>query len=401
MLKSEIKTPYGAIVLTLAAIFAGGLVWVQSRLIEYPEPQIVVAMKKARKPMAVSRIERPKPAPVSMERLKTQGCVTDGLLSEYNPETENFIALINRSNCYYMHRAIETWLKPPDFQTIDFEMSQITKKDVVYGMFIAEAISTKADYYYSDDYQKKFDFKAMCREGTENAWGEHSCKPDFSKKEYREYLEYTTHKAIDLGVQSFTFGQIYWQEWSGVNYTKKIIKDMRDYAKKTGIDIVIGAQTGDNTDPEYLALFDYIEGGVGLHADGSVEEGPCYDHRGGCWALLWNKTFSSKAKNVLLHLDWTGIKSDDLDTFARMDQEERARTLQDLYLKFTSQNMGFLMPYFGVLDTENGGCHGPKKRFYSPDKAYSCKDEKIISDILSGKNKSSQLSERDEPNKSL
>jgi hypothetical protein len=35
-----------------------------------------------------------------------------------------------------------------------------------------------------------------------------------------------------------------------------------------------------------------------------------------------------------------------------------------------------------VLDTTNGGCYGPKKRFYSPSDAYSCKDEKAISRIL-------------------
>ena len=101
--------------------------------------------------------------------------------------------------------------------------------------------------------------------------------------------------------------------------------------------------------------------------------------------MLWNKTFSSKAKNVLLHLDWTGIVQDDLDKFARMGPELRAKTLQNLHKYFTAKNMGFLMPYFGVLDTNNGGCFGPKKRYYSPSSAYSCKDEDVINTILSGK----------------
>jgi hypothetical protein len=99
--------------------------------------------------------------------------------------------------------------------------------------------------------------------------------------------------------------------------------------------------------------------------------------------LLWNNLYASKAKNVLLHLDWTGIPSDDLDIFARMNQQKRAQTLQKLYDFFRSKNMGFMMPYFGVLDTNNGGCYGPTKKYYSPDNAYSCKDEDVINKIIS------------------
>lgn len=43
------------------------------------------------------------------------------------------------------------------------------------------------------------------------------------------------------------------------------------------------------------------------------------------------------------------------------------------------------MPYFGVLDKNNGGCYGPKKRYYSPDNAYGCRDEGAINAILAGK----------------
>jgi len=77
------------------------------------------------------------------------------------------------------------------------------------------------------------------------------------------------------------------------------------------------------------------------------------------------------------------VTYDDLDIFARMSAEKRAQTLENLYKKFTAQNMGFLMPFFGVLDNNNGGCRGPKKKFYSPDKDYSCKDENAINAILS------------------
>jgi hypothetical protein len=331
----------------------------------------------------VAETEKPPPPPVDMNRLKTQGCVADGLLTEYNPDQGEYIQLINRSNCYYLHRAIETWREPPDFEVIEKNMAQVVKSPVVYGMFIAEAIGTK-DGYKNEDTGHVFDFGRMCHNDTRGDWGEHTCKPTFSSEEYREYLKYITRRAIDLGVQSFTFGQIQLQESSLRNYAPQIVKDIRSYAKKKNVDVVIGAQTGSITDAKYLALFDYIEGGVGINSNGDIESGPCLSKRGICWALLWNKTFALKAKNVLLHLDWTGIPSDDLDIFARMSAQKRTETLQNLHSFFKQQDMGFLMPYFGVLNKENGGCFGPKKGFYSPSDAYSCKDEKAISRILGG-----------------
>ncbi|EKE19004.1 MAG: hypothetical protein ACD_9C00170G0002 [uncultured bacterium] len=392
-LKRKIKASHAFMIIIVAAFFVGGGFVLYVKNIKYEEAVIVAPIvKKQHKIMGYDMIKRPKPSPVSMKKLKSQGCVADGLLSEYNPENDKFIALINRSNCYYLHRAIETWLMPPDFETVGYVMSQIEKRDVVYGMFIAEAIDFRANYL-NELTGREFKFRDMCRKGSENVWGEGSCKPTFSSKEYRNYIQYITQKAIDAGVQSFTFGQIYMQEGGRKDYAPKIVSEMREYAEEKGVDIVIGAQTGSITDEKYLKLFDYIEGGVGLSVDGSVENGPCFSGRGGCWALLWHEDFSSKAKNVLLHLDWTGIPSDDLDIFARMDKEKRAQTLQYLYEKFSAKDMGFMMPYFGVIYKNNGGCYGPKKRFYSSDNAYSCQDENAINNILSGKNINSAISE--------
>jgi hypothetical protein len=347
----------------------------------YSPSPVFVQKKKTHEPMTFEKIERPIPAPVSMSRLKAQGCVADGLLSEYNPDREEYISLINRSNCYYLHRAIETWLTPPDFETVDYVMSHITKKEVIYGMFIAEAIRTNAVYLNKDE-NKNFDFGKMCQEGSEDTWGEHSCQPDFGSGEYRSYLKYITREAIDLGIQSFTFGQIYFQEGAGGDKIADVVKEMREYAKKKKVNIIIGAQTGKRTDPAFVSLFDYIESGTGIDENGNLPSGPCLDRWGGCWPLLWDKTYSQNAKNVLIALDWSGMKSDDLDVFTRMDKGKRVETLRNLYNYFTSKNMGFMMPFFGVLDKENGGCHGPKKRFYSPDNLYTCQDEDVINAIM-------------------
>ena len=323
----------------------------------------------------------PPPPPVNMDRLKKQGCVADGILTGYSPENMQFIELINRSNCYYLHRAIETWLTPPDFSRAETRKKLITKKDLVFGMFIAEALDTKASYY-NEKKNRDFDFSKMCHKGTANAWGEHTCRPAFSSEEYRDYVEQISRKAINLGVQSFTFGQIYWQEGSENQYAQEIIAGIRSYAKENSADVIIGAQTGSITDPQYLKLFDYIEGGVGIDGNGNIENGPCLSRRGGCWALLWHKNYANNANNVLLHLDWTGIPSDDLDIFARMSRAKRAQTLERLYNYFRGRNMGFMLPFFGVLYKNNGGCYGPEKKYYSPDNAYSCKDEDAINQIM-------------------
>jgi len=382
-LKNKIISFPLAIIIIL--IISGGFaVWFRNYVSEIEYSLSIVKIEPIAKPLRpFEKKERPKPGPVSMDRMKKQGCVADGILSGYGEDTENAVAMINRSNCYYLHRALETWASPPDFGYARQIMDKIKKPGIVYGMFIAEAIRENADYFYPNE-NRNFDFSEMCRKGSDNAWGEHTCRPNFKSKEYRNYIKYITQEAMDLGIQSFLFGQIYYQEsGSGENYTKKIISDMRKYANKQGIQIVIGAQTGSITDEKYLRLFDYIEGGVGIDAEGNIEDGPCWSHKESCWALLWNDRFSQKANNVFLHLDWSGLLYDDMSVFAKMDKNTRSETLKNLYRYFTSKNMGFMMPYMATLHRQNGGCYGPKKRFYSADNKYSCKDEDAIREIMS------------------
>jgi hypothetical protein len=330
----------------------------------------------------------PPPPPVDWAELQARGCVADGFLSGYGGDVESSIALINRSECYYLHRALETWLKPPDIKLARKIKAQVTRPNTVYGMFLAEAISTKSDYYYP--YQKRpFDFDKMCREGSKNAWGEHTCKPSLEKKEYQRYVRYITEQAMDMGVQVFLFGQVFYQDSPDPSKTNmpEMIAEMRHSAKERGIQIVIGAQTNDITDPGYLKLFDFIEGGVGLSAAGTVEEGACFSrwyHMPGdwCWALLWHDQFQSHAKHVLVHFDWSGKIGDDMSIFTRMTADKRKETLTNLQKYFQKQGVGFLMPYLATLHKDNGGCHGAKKRFYSASRKYTCNDEEVINTLL-------------------
>ncbi|MEK7494752.1 MAG: hypothetical protein AAB615_02705, partial [Patescibacteria group bacterium] len=330
----------------------------------------------------------PPPAPPSMDRMKKKGCVADGFLSGYGGDINSSIALVNRSQCYYMHRALETWLKPPDFKLARKIQEKVTKPNTVYGMFIAEAIKTNADYRFPAE-DRDFDFREMCRKGSKNYWGEHSCKPSLEREEYRKYIRYITEEAMNMGIQSFLFGQVFYQDSADLekSFMPEVIQEMREYAEFRGMEIVIGAQTNDITDEKYLRLFDYIEGGVGLLDDGRVEEGPCFSRwwkKPGdwCWALLWHHEFSDKANNVFLHFDWSGKLGDDMSVFTKMDEQERAETLRQLHRKFTSSGKGFLLPLLATLHKDNNGCHGPKERFYSASRKYSCQDEEVINDIL-------------------
>ena len=286
------------------------------------------------------------PPPPSMERMKKQGCVADGLFNGYGGDTKNTIKMINRSNCYYLHRSIETWLDPPDFKDIKKNMKKVKKgKELVYGMFIAEAIDTKADYFYPAE-DRDFDFSKMCKSGSKNFWGEHTCRPSLTRSEYRKYLRFITEQAMDLGVQSFMFGQIYYQDSVSEPIIPQVIKEMREYASFKGMEIIIGAQTNDIDDEKYLRNFDFIEGGVGVDGRGGVENGPCFSRwwqKEGdwCWALLWHEKYSQKANNVFVHLDWSGRKGDDMSTFALMNRSTRHKTLVNLHAELNLKISGF------------------------------------------------------------
>lgn len=381
------RVPFSMAVVFLIAISIGLIFIVQNISSKIPSDISAIVIPKIHKTQKVSVIERKfKPGPISMEILKTKGCVADGILSGYAGNTGSMVKLINRSECVYLHRSLETWAATPDFEKAAKIMDSVEKSRMVYGMFIAEALRKNADYFYADG-NRDFDFSKMCRDGTDNRWGEHTCIPDFEKKEYRRYIDYITRQAMDAGVQSFLFGQIYLQDTASSFNTSEapeIIAKMRQYAQEKGLQIVIGAQTNSITDEKYLKLFDYIEGGVGIDNAGNIEKGPCWSGKSSCWALLWNERYSSKANNVFLHLDWSGLLHDDMSKFARMNQKTRANTLEYLYQTFTSRGMGFMMPFLATINKNNGGCHGPMKRFYSPDNKYACKDENQINEILRG-----------------
>ncbi len=345
----------------------------------------MAALAEKEKPLFVAP---PKP---DMEKMKHLGCVADGFLSDYGNQREDMVKYINTSKCYYLHRALETWLEAPDFDKALEIKKDVKRDDIVYGMFLAEALNKNEKYFFPEE-NRFFDFGDMCRQGTNNVWGEHTCRPSFGSEEYRKYLREVTRRAMDMGIQSFLFGQISYQESKDLDpaWARIIVTDMRVYAEWLGMNIVVGAQTNDIDDVSYLGLFDYVEGGVGIDAFGkfprNAECHPRWWQKRGdwCWALLWNDRFAKKVENVFINLDWSGKVGDDMSHFTRMDSSERANTLKQLYDFFTRRDVGFLLPVLARLSIDNNGCTGITKHFYSPQKEFGCDDEQVIDDILSG-----------------
>ncbi len=327
------------------------------------------------------------PPPLNLADIRSRGCVADGLLSEYNhPETD--IPLARSSSCLYFHRALETWLDPPDFSDALAVIEEIGRDDVHYGMFLAEAIRTKANYLYRQE-GRDFEFSDMCRKQSRNFWGEHTCKPSLKKPEYQAYLKQVTRDAMDIGIRVFLFGQIHYQE-EKINFPKvdNVIRDMRAYADEKGYDILIGAQTGDITNRRYLGFFDFIEGGVGISAAGTVEDGPCFSKywkKPGdwCWPLMWHSRFKDRADNVFVYMDWNGQVGDDMHTFASLPEDARHRALQTIRSRMDSEGVSFFPPLITPLPKEGtANCSGPKKRFYSPSMDHGCRDYDAINALL-------------------
>lgn len=329
------------------------------------------------------------PPAIDMNRMKREGCITDRLLTEGFPEQGRAIQTVNRSGCYYLHRAVETWLEPPDWDEVDREMEKL-RDGFVIGMFIAEAIDVKDEYYYPDE-NRDFDFRAMCRPGSKNVWGEHTCTPYIGREEYRDYVRYIMYEGMRRGIQVFMFGQVHLQEDGNLEDSRlpELLDDMRRTADHMGIDILIGAQTNDIDREDYLHLFDFIEGGVGISPEGEIEDGPCFSRwwkKEGdwCWALLWHEHFANRAENVFVHYDWSGRIGDDMSTITRMDPSMRQKTTAQLHRYFTKRDIGFLLPFLTPLPEGNDGCTGASEHFYSADSRYSCDDEDAWNDILSG-----------------
>lgn len=323
-----------------------------------------------------------------MATIRNKGCIADGFLSGYGGDPARLAALLNRSQCLHLHRAIETWLAPPDFKQADRARRLIDKPGMTYGMFVAEAIPTEGTY--QDPLTgRTLEFGKMCRPGSQGMWGEKTCKANFASPEYRAYVRSITRQGIDWGIQNILIGQIYFQDNPGLRnpIAPAIVKEIRDYAAEKGKTVVVGAQTGDIDDEKYLKLFDYIEGGMGIDPKGQIETGPCFSYRAKqnknwCWPLMWHPRFADRAHNVLLHFDWSGLVDDDMSIYARMDRATRAKTILELKRRFTNEKFGFLVPYQAVVYRNNGGCHGPSPEFYTPDNNYSCRDENLMDQAL-------------------
>jgi len=320
-----------------------------------------------------------------MNAMKSRGCTFDGITTDPDPAGQ--AALVNRSPCQYLHRALETWTNPPDFDQARHVLSQMTKRGMVYGMFIAEAISTNKPYYYPDE-NRSFRFQDMCRPdpGAQDYWGPNTCIPSFQQPEYQKYVRYIVTRALDIGIQDLAFGQVYLVDDVSNPRLPALMADYRAIARNRGQRAILGGQTNDISNVSYLQSFDYVFGGVGERSDqppGYLEPGPCATKvTGFCWALLWTQPWISSARNVLINFDWASDRGDDSNVFAGMTPLERSTALAGYYNAFLGNNVGFLLPYSMPLAGAPDTCHGSNPWVYSPDNRFTCQDEAALSNAV-------------------
>ncbi len=304
-------------------------------------------------------------------------------------DSQEYFDMLDRSECAYLHRAIDSWDQPPDFSYVQESVSRVQG---VYGMFIAEAINVTARYYFPIE-ARYFDFEAMCGEGTVGSFGPGTCIPSLGTEEYRKYALFIAEEAIDLGVQDILFGQVYLQD-THLNETQRMLDLIRGYACSTGKTVLIGGQTNSIRDEAYLRNFDYVTGGLGLLPDGGIESANCSSQYSGfCWALLWHDQWRSRVNNVLIVLDWAAYE-DEIHRFARLERLERAEVLNEAHTILSGMGVGFIMPFRVLLNDGShnttgaiDNCYGYNEWMYSPSSSYThvhgCRDEHAINSILS------------------
>ena len=114
MKRVRIKTWKGTLLLTFLSGIIIGLVWLVSLDIE-----------------TESSAGTDRPVQL-LEAMRVRGCIADGILSGYGGDTRASVDLINRSECLYLHRALESWLNPPDFELARRIQKTFERSDLLY-----------------------------------------------------------------------------------------------------------------------------------------------------------------------------------------------------------------------------------------------------------------------------
>ena len=144
----------------------------------------------------------------NMDLIKMKGCGGWALMVSNGGDDRSSVAMINRSQCYYLHRALETWLEPPDFSKRRIGYIGRSRNRIRYmGCFSPRAIDEKRITITRLRSGNSISRKCAARE--QNFGVSIRAKPTLESAEYRKYLEYITERAMDLGIQVFLFGQVF------------------------------------------------------------------------------------------------------------------------------------------------------------------------------------------------
>lgn len=310
----------------------------------------------------------------------------NGLIYPLPGDYKDSVELLNRSSCVALPRVIETWTNPPKFNEIAAriqEVEALTRRTFLYGMFIAEAISTTA--VYMDENNQSFNFAAMCKPGTLGQWGANTCVPDIENSEFLRYLRFIIPRAMDVGVRDFIFGQL-----GHIDPNRQIgsfLQEIRQMASDRNVSIVIGGQPNGVPPESYLKTFDYIITPAYVDEDVSTK---CLSRiTSGCQAIYFHPELANLPNNVVVEMDWSG-PHDDIHNLAKKPMAERRRYIAEKYAELLARNIGFVLPFRIIFD---GGstvqCKGFNQYVYSASQSFECKDEFTWNAILQGKDPTS------------
>lgn len=326
--------------------------------------------------------------------LKSRGCMFDGLLYPASADFEDSVQMLKRSNCVYLQRVIETWADPPNFSEIEAKLkrvSMMTGKSYIFGMFIAEALSTNA--IYLDDRGQRFDFASMCEPGTLNQWGANTCVPNSENPEYRKYIKFIVTKAFRLGVRDLVFGQL-----GHLDRRQKIgplLSEIRGLAAAQGLSIAIGGQPNGIMPAAYLRQFDYVITPAYVDVDTSEK---CIKGTA-CQAIYFHPDLINLAHHVITEIDWSSL-DDDIHRLGRKSPEDRRRAIYDIWTSMRARGAGFVLPFRILYDGgAAGACEGINNWVYSASQSFACQDESYWNAILLGKNPFSSIVKLPDPDK--
>jgi hypothetical protein len=301
--------------------------------------------------------------------IRYNACTFDALLNsgdsgiEASPATtaaprltlfDNYVGLLDRSNCLYVNRAYESYGAVPDFAAISANIAHlhaISSREYILGMNVAEVVPLKGPSYYNPFEGRNFSFKAMCKIAPADTAA--SCGASFNNLEYREYVQTIVQQAIDVGFQVFVFGNVGYTDGDVTVATSQlvpILSALRSFGNARGISTAYVAQFPSPSGTfDYLDQFDIIQGAIYMNADGTIPTSFDFNNKDPSQPIpgrLWLQPTWFDTSRMVIEYDWFGNLADDTTELAALAKQNGTvdSIVTSHYSFFKNMNIGLWLP---------------------------------------------------------